>query len=90
MEGPEHLGLQWAAPADELDVVIAGRDELEADVFQQRQGPARRCCGSPKFPTLDHRNSPGDERRGRLDLSLRGCQGATSCSIGLARAMGLS
>jgi len=33
VEGPEHLGLECASPADELDVVIAGRDELEADLF---------------------------------------------------------
>ncbi len=41
-------------------------------------GQQGRCCGSPKFPTLDHRNSPGDERRGGLDLSLRNCQAVTS------------
>ncbi|EQD41067.1 IstA2 [mine drainage metagenome] len=38
----------------------------------------RQCCGSPKFPTVDHRNSPGVERRGGLDMSLRNCQVGTS------------
>jgi len=36
------------------------------------------CCGFPKFPTVDHWNSPGDERCGGPGMSLRGCQVAAS------------
>ncbi len=32
------------------------------------------CCGFPKFPAVDHWNSPGDERCGGPGMSLRGCQ----------------
>ena len=59
------------------------------DVYKRQAGTGVRC-GRPSprrkrrlywlryAGAADHRNSPGDERRGEPDLSLRGCQGATS------------
>jgi hypothetical protein len=40
-----------------------------------------RCCGFPKFPAVDHWNSPGDERCGGPGMSLRGCQVLASCPV---------
>jgi hypothetical protein len=39
------------------------------------------CCGFPKFPAVDHWNSPGDERCGGPGMSLRGCQVPASCPV---------
>ena len=42
------------------------------------------------LPTLDHRNSPGDERRGGLVASLHSCQGLTSSPSSSVTATGAS
>ena len=42
------------------------------------------CCGFPKFPAVDHWNSPGDERCGGPGMSLRGCQVPASCPVSSA------
>jgi hypothetical protein len=83
----EHLGHYGVTvelgPKLEM-TVFAEETETQGQLERLRhlgRGSARAtssCCGSPKFPTVDHRNSPGDERRGGLDLSLRNCQVGTS------------
>jgi len=49
-----------------------------------------RCCGFPKFPTVDHWNSPGDERCGGPGMSLRGCQVRSSQPVSSAMVTGSS
>jgi len=50
----------------------------------------RACCGFPKFPAVDHWNSPGDERCGGPGMSLRGCQAGASCPVSSAMVTGSS
>ena len=39
---------------------------VDLEPFLASYTEGRGCCGSPKFPTVDHRNSPGVERGGGL------------------------
>ena len=51
---------------------------LLANPSERKVPAAFECCGSPKFLTLDHRISPGGERRGGLGVSLRDVHWITS------------
>ena len=51
---------------------------LQSRTFEPSRRTSTCCCGSPKFPTLDHRISPGGERRGGLGVSLRDAHCITS------------
>ena len=51
---------------------------------------AYRGSGFPKFPTVDHWNSPGDERCGGPGMSLRGCQVRSSWPVSSAMVTGSS